>query len=336
MAVTALCLIAASCGGVQAGEITGIVAFGDSLSDTGNVFAATGGTQPAPPSDYYQGRFTNGPNWVEYLAKDLGLAPPTPSVSGGTDYAWGGAQTGMGTTLLGGLLPVPNIGTQISDYLGSHTPSATQLFTIWGGGNDVLLGSQPNPVTSVSNIAQDITTLAQAGARQFLVPNLPPLNEIPLASTLTPAQQAGIAQFSQAFDQLLPSELAQLQRSLGVQIHMLDVNNLFNAVTADPTKFGPTNVTGSALNSKLDGTGYLFWDAEHPTTSVDQLIGGLAAQSVPEPSSLVIFGALLGGAVISMRFGTTLGFNRGVASRGRALVPARPRRFDPRRRPGCA
>ncbi len=46
-----------------------IFVFGDSLSDSGNVFAATGGFPPAP---YYDGRFSNGPTYAEDLAGMLG------------------------------------------------------------------------------------------------------------------------------------------------------------------------------------------------------------------------------------------------------------------------
>ena len=37
--------------------------FGDSLSDVGNVFLATGGQQPASP--YANGQFSNGPIWAQ-------------------------------------------------------------------------------------------------------------------------------------------------------------------------------------------------------------------------------------------------------------------------------
>ena len=57
---------------------------------------------------------------------------------------------------------------------------------------------------------------------------------------------------------------------------------------ANPGKYGFTDVTDSALLAGSDGTGYLFWDTLHPTTQAGQLIGNLAAQSVPEPSSLII------------------------------------------------
>ncbi len=83
---------------VRADPITGIVSFGDSLSDVGNISIGSGGTQPSPTTNYYEGRFSNGPVWVEYLAKDLGVAAPTAALAGGTDYAFGGAQTGTGYT----------------------------------------------------------------------------------------------------------------------------------------------------------------------------------------------------------------------------------------------
>ena len=73
---------------------TSLYAFGDSLTDSGNVFLATGGTQPANPLNF-PGRFGNGPTWAEKLATDhLGLPAITTSLTGGTNYAWGGAWTG--------------------------------------------------------------------------------------------------------------------------------------------------------------------------------------------------------------------------------------------------
>jgi phospholipase/lecithinase/hemolysin len=274
-------------------QITGIVSFGDSLSDVGNAYLGSGKTQPTPVSAYYQGHFSNGPIWLESMAKDLGIAAPTASLSGGTDYAFGGAQTGTGYANFAGF-QVPNIGTQIEMYLAHHAPSPTQLFTIWGGANDVLFGTQPNPATSIANIGQEITRLADAGARQFLVPNLPPLDKIPAASGLTPAQQQGLALFTQSFNQGLQNEVSYLAKTLGVNIHLLDVNSLVNSAIANPSQYGFTNVTNAALTSGSDGTGYLFWDPYHPTTQADAIVGDIAARSVPEPSTLLVFATALG------------------------------------------
>jgi phospholipase/lecithinase/hemolysin len=270
------------------------VSFGDSLSDVGNDYIASGGTQPAPTADYYQGRFTNGGNWLDYLAHDLGVAAPTSALAGGSNYAFGGASTGSGTTVYAPGQAVPNVDSQIAMYLSTHTPSAGQLFTIWAGANNLLIGHQADPTVPAQDIANEITTLAGAGAKQFLIPNLPLLGEIPASSGLTTAQRQGLDAWSIGFNQTLQGEAAALQKSLGVQIHVVDIQGLFQKVLANPAGYGFTDVTGSAINSSLNGNGHLFWDIEHPTTAADALIGEVAAQSVPEPSTFLIFATSIG------------------------------------------
>jgi hypothetical protein len=63
-----------------------VVAYGDSLSDNGNIYAVSG----FPPPPYYNGRLSNGPVAVENLAAQLGATL--------VDFAWGGATTGLGNT----------------------------------------------------------------------------------------------------------------------------------------------------------------------------------------------------------------------------------------------
>jgi phospholipase/lecithinase/hemolysin len=277
-------------------QITGIVSFGDSLSDVGNDYIGSGGTQPAPTSDYFNGRFTNGGNWLDYLAHDLGVGAPVASLAGGSDYAFGGASTGTGTTTYAPGQSVPNVSTQIAMYLSAHTPTSGELFTIWAGANNLLIGNQTNPTIPAQDIASEITTLAAAGAKQFMVPNLPLLGDIPAASGYSAAQQQALNAWSVGFNQTLASEVTMLQSSLGVQIHLVNIQGLFQQVLANPANFGFTNVTGSAINSSLNGNGYLFWDTEHPTTSTDALIAEVAAESVPEPSMLLVFVVSIGAA----------------------------------------
>jgi len=88
----------------RANSFSAVFVYGDSLSDNGNLFNAVG--QPGPP--YYNGRVSNGPVTVEYLAAILN-APLY-------DWAWAGATSGVGNQLDGGtqtslgflnLLPIP-------------------------------------------------------------------------------------------------------------------------------------------------------------------------------------------------------------------------------------
>ncbi len=288
---------------LHAGDITGIVAFGDSLSDVGNDYLATGGVNPNSPNppnlypggsfpggSYDPGHYSNGPIWLEYLAHSLGIAAPTPSLAGGTDYAWGGAETGKGLSFAG----TPNIGTQISMYLASNTPSSTQLFTIWGGANDFLNGGVTNPWVPVGHLLHEITTLADAGAKQFLVPNLPLLGELP--ATIHSSESSALDALTMAFDSILHTQLDRLEQKLGVTIYQLDVNSVFQNMIADPGKYGLTDVTDPAyLDPNYNGQGFLFWDFVHPTTEVQALIGADAYATVPEPSSwtLVLIAAPL-------------------------------------------
>jgi phospholipase/lecithinase/hemolysin len=291
MVAMALCAALFCTNAALGGNITGIVSFGDSLTDVGNVYLATSGA--TPPAPYYQGHYSNGPVWIEYLAHDLGLSAPTPSLAGGSDYAFGGAETGTsGLSFLG----TPNIGTQIGMYLGAgNVPTATQLFTIWGGANDFLGAGQTNPAIPVANIGQEITELASAGAKQFLVGNLPLLGDIPLANSLTQAQRQGLNFLSITFDNMLQTEVGHLSQSLGVRISIMNVAGLFEDAIANPTKYGFTNVTSDAIDDGvLSGQGYLFWDQEHPTTVGHQFIANVALASIPEPSSLVMLGTAMG------------------------------------------
>jgi phospholipase/lecithinase/hemolysin len=121
----------------------GIVAFGDSLSDLGNTYNAVSSSITGYNSYFYDnGRWSNGPVWVENLDRLLNL-PALQRNNGtnlyGTDFAWGGSTTGTGATLY----LFTNLQTQVSDYIGLlSTPNAAMppisktLFTVWAGGNN--------------------------------------------------------------------------------------------------------------------------------------------------------------------------------------------------------
>lgn len=70
-----------ACGAAHAATYPAIYSFGDSLSDVGNaLIASTIAKDPVPlPAFYFDGRFSNGPNWVDDLAAKLGLSvSPVP------------------------------------------------------------------------------------------------------------------------------------------------------------------------------------------------------------------------------------------------------------------
>uniref|UniRef100_A0A7S0X0R1 Uncharacterized protein n=1 Tax=Chlamydomonas leiostraca TaxID=1034604 RepID=A0A7S0X0R1_9CHLO len=68
-----------------------MLVFGDSLSDVGNTFAATGGLVPSAKAGYWSARFTNSPGtWVDYISKSM-LISSVASNRSGHNFAYGGA-----------------------------------------------------------------------------------------------------------------------------------------------------------------------------------------------------------------------------------------------------
>ncbi len=283
-------------------DYTSIVIFGDSLSDTGNVAHLTeakyGVRIPGPIADYTDGRFTDGADtlppaekyfgvWIEQLAATLPAKPVIKdSLDGGTDYAYGFAFTGNGTSTLALSstlsVNVENIGQQITDYLATH-PKITDktLFVVWGGANDLLNATSEDAVIDAGiNQALNIQRLIDAGATQFIVPNLPPLGAIPRlngsAATSTPATQA-----SELFNEVLGAALPLLRDfnpEKHLQISELDVFTLFNQIIASPSTYSLVNVTASSQGVAVDPDTYLFWDELHPTTRGHNILATMAAK----------------------------------------------------------
>lgn len=278
-----------------AASFSQLYVFGDSLSDTGNSFQATG-IPPSPP--YFEGRFSNGPVWVEYLADDLGL-----SQNQLTNYAFGGANTGSANTLIPGVQGLPGLEQQIDSFKASNTSAdPNALYVVWAGAPDYLSGSTLNPAVPVNNLSTAVSSLANSGAENIVVVNLPDLGQIPATSS-NPLISTTLNTVSAVHNAGLSASLDALSQQTDTNIIQVDVNSLFNRAIAHPAEFGFTNVTDACLagnNVCSNPNDYLFWDTIHPTTKGHQLVGELAlsaieSQAVPEPSTalgLLAVGAL--------------------------------------------
>jgi len=267
---------------------TSMYSFGDSLSDTGNVSALTGGSTPGFP--YFDGNFSNGPVWTDLLGPMLGLASSTASSTGGTNYAWGGARTTID-------IGVPSTETQVNQYLidsgGVADPSA--LYTIWTGGNDITSGVSvdiENGGLAVASMASDLLT---AGAQNILVINAPNVGLTPAAD----GNEVALESLSVLFNESMATGLDALGSS---NVTLLDSFALINTIVADPLAYGLTDVDNNCLATAISPlTGcdtHLFWDDRHPTAAVHQLIADAAfAAVVPVPAAVWLFGSGLLGLV---------------------------------------
>ncbi|MEH1808822.1 MAG: SGNH/GDSL hydrolase family protein [Nostoc sp.] len=301
---------------VLAKDYDNIYVFGDSFSDSGNVFNATDGIIPPSPT-YSNGRFSNGPIWVDYLASDLGL-----TLNLKNNFAFGGATTGTENI---GLPSLPGLQQQINSFVSAQTADPNALYIIWAGTNDYLsyfFGGVPNPTNTVGNLSAALTSLVADGARDIMVVNLPDLGKLPFANF--DSQRSYLFKtFSSIHNSSLNTTLKSLRQQLSPDINIieLNVNSLFDRVNAAPDEFGFANVTNSCISKDLsvvpidvptqkvlcNPEKFLFWDEVHPTTTTHKLIGELAFSAlepvpVPEPSAgLGILGYSVLNAVLLLR-----------------------------------
>ena len=255
-----------------------LVVFGDSLSDVGNVRQRTFGIAGASP--YFDGRFTNGPNYVDFLAENLALAPPSHSVSGGSIYAHGGARVRIngGTSALF----TDSLRMQADDYLLRQTVplSPETLFVVFGGANDVRI-----PSSSAADAAHDLVGIVRdllaAGASTVVVPNLPDVGLSPEVTEFGGGAGAASTARTLEFNATLDAGLNALDQERLVEV---DVFTLMDDIVADAqaggATFGITNAVDDCWEGGPDGAGiggsyptcqapdeYLFWDILHPTTA---------------------------------------------------------------------
>lgn len=300
---------------------TNLYILGDSLSDTGNLFTATG-SLPQPP--YVNGRFTNGPVYTEYLWKSLGISGDlTPSFLGGTNYAVGGARSryhafdvnNPAFSLVGGLSSFPQfslVGQR--DAILSHNGGvldAGALYTVWEGSNDVsdaiklwLTSSASAALALLTQAANDfiavVKDLVAAGARALLIPNVPNLGLVPEVVALGSGVQGLATQLAMQYNHAVDLALA----GVDADITRLDTFSFLTKLVNDPGAFGlPTNanvdeacfsgfvgVPGSVCG---DPASYAFWDKLHPSAVVHRELGKLAFAAVPEPSSIALIALAL-------------------------------------------
>ncbi len=280
---------------LSAQNFDALYVFGDSFSDDGNVFKYTGGSTPLSPP-YFEGRFSNGPVWVEYLANKLGTTS--------TNFAYGGSSTGIGNAVIPEV-PLPGLLTQTKLFTQANpNADANALYTVWAGANDYLFGGVTDPTVPLNNLSTAVTSLYTAGARNIMVVDLADMGKFP-ARRVNSEISSSLNALTEAHNSGLAATLDYLsQQKPDINIIPLDVNSLFNRAIAAPTKFGFTNVTDSCLIGVVvcdNPNEYLFWDDSHPTTTAHKLIGELAfsalkPEPVPEPSAglpVLLIGCIL-------------------------------------------
>lgn len=288
-----LAAAAALAGAASAQTYNRLVVFGDSLSDNGNLYAASFNTQPASPP-YFQGRFSNGPVFTELLGFNaVRGAIPTSSVTGSVNFAYGGSRTDNVVAF------PPGMRQQLTTYLGrGGTFGPGDLVSILGGANNIFQSigafavlpptSQGNPTgfvdptirAAVSDMNFLVSDVASRGAGTVLVTNLPRLG---LTPQFRPTPLAALADYagSQFNSQLQTALLTLAPTRPNTNIILFDLAKVSDVLAANPGRFGLTDATNQCLNTNTGAVcanpdGFLYWDGVHPTAAGHRLIATLA------------------------------------------------------------
>ncbi|MBR9911748.1 MAG: SGNH/GDSL hydrolase family protein [Gammaproteobacteria bacterium] len=288
----------------RANDFDQIVAFGDSLMDSGNAFVLTGAVAtppfaPVPSAAYAIGghHFSNGPTWVEQLGQALGLQRSTgPSARNPkvfSNYAVGGARA----------RDVPGSSSasqQLEQYLafsnGAASSSALYLFGF--GGNDVRDALAMGPVNgpplvgaAVNAITTNLLNLCSAGAMHILIANVPNVGTTPLAQSFGEPAITGAMLLSAGLNNGVQFFIANVVQPScpETRFYTLDLYALSSAVFGAPGLYGFSDAqpclafdqTGNSICRKPNTK--FFWDAIHPTKAGHKLVAADAVKVLLMP-----------------------------------------------------
>jgi outer membrane lipase/esterase len=302
IAATTLSGLAAAPAGAQ--QVDRIIAFGDSLADTGNALHLLLNSPAVPPATkaqlqalYPTGRFSGGTNYIDSLSEILD-APVL-------NYAVGGAQTGPFNQFPG----LPGFSVETGIFLSGATPPGTifppndgfqegDLLALSVGINDARAFYQANPgatiaqaqaaaLVSVANATTNLNLLVGAGP--------PTISYVALNAGLTPdvlpfpALAALGNAYSTTFNAGFQNTLAGYAAD-GVIVHYLDGPVVLANIAANPGAYGISSLFCPAAPNPtciLNASGYLFYaDGIHPTSDGMRIIARYVATQLAGPLTL--------------------------------------------------
>lgn len=256
-----------------------IVAFGDSYTDGG---AENGGPLPpavvVPPNPEAGGRMSNGPVWVENLAKAANATLK--------DYAMSGALVDA-TQYPGVTLPNPNA----RDFFGQinmllSQPSipdpATTLYVVFFGMGDFIMSDgftkAPGPDEVVSGIMFGILELVSS---PIFAKNILIVDNYGRGTTTAAGQQYKADLYSGAH---------ALGSKFGVNVAFADLSNIWNAVLGPNPGYAAFGYTSpgacvsnvSTVGECADPDHTFYWMPGNPSKVTHQLIANYVSEVIAQ------------------------------------------------------
>ncbi|KAG9287038.1 hypothetical protein G9A89_023002 [Geosiphon pyriformis] len=252
-----------------------LVVFGDSYSDNGNAYKLAG--TDLVTDDYYQGRFSNGLVWPEYLASFLGAEIE--------DFAYAGASTDN-DAIQGFLqlnetkLEIPGLKQQVESYkdtLKFGTDLNKTLVATWPVGSDYQsteLSAVPEEV--VGRLAKIWVSLYEIGIRNILAPSLPDFSLLPIIELVNKKESKSAAfEIYLKHNEALKTSVASFKTKYpDAIIYTADYNKYQRNTTGLEQYADITNTKDACFKYVIDKSAkpcsspedYFFWDPQHITT----------------------------------------------------------------------
>ncbi|HSH09158.1 MAG TPA: SGNH/GDSL hydrolase family protein, partial [Oceanipulchritudo sp.] len=193
-------------------------------------------------------------------------------------------------------------------------PMPWQLFVVALGANDIqrALAEAELPIdpevfipelaaSIATNIAQGIVSLHEAGARMFLVANVPPIHLTPYGANREPMPQMQelLKAITNATNRALERALTRVENAYDkVKILRLDVADVYTSMVAMPGSFGLVNVTTPTFivtdqglvwlpvdpvndPDNYDQNLFVSFDGFHPTVAAHAVVAQEAMNIIP-------------------------------------------------------
>jgi outer membrane lipase/esterase len=261
-----------------------VVTFGDSNTDTGNVYNITNHQWPLVPP-YYQGRFTDGPVWIERL-----------NISNILNYAYGDATIDNDNLITGftgpNMTPVPGIRQQIVAYLADHYMDTIDLsctlYIIWASGNEYLINSSLSADIVVEALLTAVYDLLVIEIEHLIIINVPPLQSFPEND-----KNKILSTVIDEHNNYLVSNIIQIQLEYPtISIQIFDVNSLITKILANNSIYTLNTidkcwniVNNSIISQCINPNQYVFIDDYHFTSIIHQIIADNIHQFIVSSSS---------------------------------------------------
>lgn len=243
-----------------------IVMFGDSLSDTGKMYDKMRGYLPSSPP-YYQGRFSNGPVWLERLTQPFpGLKIVNEAEGGATAVAYNKISWNPKYQVIN------NLDYEITQFLEKDSFKEDDLVILWVGANDYLAYGWNTELDAkrVRDVISDSANrMVLHGAKQILLFNLPDLGQNPSARSQKVVEAA--SHVSRYHNELLLNLARQLAPT--GMVKLFEIDKQFAEMLRDPQNFGLSDTENACY-----GGGYVWKPFSSRSATTDSQLAPFNAQ----------------------------------------------------------